>query len=421
MWGGAGSLFYGRVARRAEGRARPDAAAWYPTIEREAVLLLSMTLDPGAGAREAPARSGPFHHSIGPFEPELGGVLRDVTLAYETWGTLAPGADNVVLLTHALTGDTHASGGPSEGHRRGGWWDPMVGPGRPIDTDEFFVVCSNVLGGCSGSTGPASVDPETGRAYGMRFPVVTIRDMVRAQRRLLDDLGIRGLALVAGGSIGGQQALEWAVEFPGFVGRAVPVAATDALGPQGVGMSEIGRRAIMADPNWQEGDYYGTGRAPEDGLAIARMAGMMTYQSAPGQWERFGRRSAGRPALYEEFGGRFEVESYLHYQGRDLVGRFDANSYLYLSRAMDIYDVAHGYDSAEEALSRVRADLLFVGITSDWLFPAREVRETARRARKAGASAQYTEIDTLSGHDAFLKDWTELEEALKPVLETRNP
>ncbi|HEV2093368.1 MAG TPA: homoserine O-acetyltransferase [Rubrobacter sp.] len=375
-----------------------------------------MTLDPGAGASQAPALPGRSHHAIGSFEPELGGALADVTLAYETWGVLNGRADNAVLLTHALTGDSHAAGGPSGGHRRGGWWDPMVGPGRPIDTDEYFVVCSNVLGGCAGSTGPASVDPETGEPRGARFPIVTIRDMVRAQKRLLDDLGVRRLALVIGGSIGGQQALEWAVEFPDFVEKAVPVAATGTLGPQGVGMSEIGRRAIMADPNWQNGAYYGTGKSPDEGLAIARMAGMMTYQSAPGQWERFGRRPAGRPALYEPFGGRFEIESYLHYQGRDLTKRFDANSYLYLSRAMDLYDVANGYDSEREALSRVSADLLFVGITSDWLFPANEVRGTAENANNAGASARYAEIDTLSGHDAFLKDWTELTEAVEPFI-----
>lgn len=375
-----------------------------------------MTLDPGAGAREAPARSGRSQRSIGPFEPERGGNLKDVTLAYETWGTLNERQDNAVLLAHALTGDSHAAGGPSGDHRRGGWWDPMVGPGRPIDTDEYFVVCSNVLGGCSGSTGPATNDPETGEPYGMGFPVITIRDIVRAQRRLLDDLGVRRLALVIGGSIGGQQALEWAVEFPNFVERAVPVAATGALGPQGVGMSELGRRAIMADPNWQNGAYYGTGRTPDEGLAIARMAGMMTYQSAPGQWERFGRRPAGRPPIHEEFGGRFEIESYLHYQGRDLTSRFDANSYLYLSRAMDLYDVANGYDSEGEALSRITADLLFVGITSDWLFPANEVKDTAEKAREAGADARYAEIDTLSGHDAFLKDWKELERAVKPFI-----
>jgi homoserine O-acetyltransferase/O-succinyltransferase len=373
-----------------------------------------MTLDPGAGASHAPALQGKAHHPIGPFEPELGGSLPEVSLAYETWGELNETADNAVLLVHALTGDAHAAGGPDETHKRGGWWDPMVGPGRAIDTERCFVICSNVLGGCAGSTGPESLQPGSGRPYGMRFPVVTIRDMVRAQKRLLDSLGVRKLALVAGGSIGGQQALEWAVEFPEFVEKAVPVAATGALGPQGIGMSEIGRRAIMADPGWQDGDYYGTGRSPDDGLAIARMAGMMTYQSAPGQWERFGRRPAGRPALYPEFGGRFEIESYLHYQGRELIGRFDANSYLYLSRAMDLYDVAAGYDSEEEAYSRIRAEILFVGITSDWLFPANEVMDTVQKAKTAGASAHFAEIDTLSGHDAFLKDWKELKEAIQP-------
>jgi homoserine O-acetyltransferase len=373
-----------------------------------------MTLDPGAGASHAPALQGKAHRPIGPFEPELGGVLPEVTLAYETWGDLNETADNAVLLVHALTGDVHAAGGPDETHKRGGWWDPMVGPGRAIDTERYFVICSNVLGGCSGSTGPESLQPGSGRPYGMRFPIVTIGDMVRAQKRLLDSLGVRKLALVAGGSIGGQQALEWAVEFPDFVEKAVPVAATGALGPQGIGMSEIGRRAIMADPDWQDGDYYDTGRSPDRGLAIARMAGMMTYQSGPGQWERFARRPAGRPALYHEFGGRFEIESYLHYQGRELTGRFDANSYLYLSRAMDLYDVAAGYDSEEEAYSRISAEVLFVGITSDWLFPANEVKNSVEKAKTAGANATYAEIDTLSGHDAFLKDWNELREAIQP-------
>jgi homoserine O-acetyltransferase len=378
-----------------------------------------MTLDPGAGASHVPALEGKAHHPIGPLEPELGGVLPEVTLAYETWGELNGAADNAVLLVHALTGDSHAAGGPNETHKRGGWWDPMVGPGRAIDTERYFVVCSNVLGGCSGSTGPASPEPAGGRPYGMRFPVVTIRDMVRSQKRLLDSLGVQRLALVAGGSIGGQQALEWAVEFPGFVERAMPVAATGVLGPQGIGMSEIGRRAIMADPDWQDGDYYGTGRSPDDGLAIARMAGMMTYQSASGQWERFGRRPAGRPAIYPELGGRFEIESYLHHQGRDLIGRFDANSYLYLSRAMDLYDVAHGYESEEEAYSRIQAEVLFVGITSDWLFPASEVKDTVVKARSAGARVSYAEIDTPSGHDAFLKDWKELAEAIQPFTTKR--
>jgi len=379
-----------------------------------------MTLDPGAGARHAPAQGslGKLHHRIGSFEPELGGHLPEVTLAYETWGELDASGENAVLIVHALTGDTHAAGEPSEAYRKGGWWSPMIGPGCAIDTERHFVVCSNVIGGCYGSTGPTSIDPESGRPYAMRFPIVTIRDMVRAQKRLLDSLGVRRLALVIGGSIGGQQALEWAVEFPGFVEKAAPVAATGALGPQGVGMSELGRRAILADPNWQGGDYYGTGRSPDAGLAIARMAGMMTYQSAAGQWERFGRRPASRAALYEELGGRFEIESYLHYQGKDIVERFDANSYLYLSRAMDLYDVAAGYESDEEAYSRIEAEVLFVGISSDWLFPPNEVRQSAQRARGAGAEAGYAEIDTLSGHDAFLKDWNELRAAVGPFLDS---
>jgi homoserine O-acetyltransferase/O-succinyltransferase len=376
-----------------------------------------MTLDPGAGARHTPARPGKLHHRIGSFEPELGDSLPEVTLAYETWGELDASGENAVLIAHALTGDSHATGEPSPGYKRGGWWSPMVGPECAIDTERYFVVCSNVLGGCYGSTGPASLDPGSGNPYAMRFPLVTVRDMVRAQKRLLDSLEVRRLRLVIGGSIGGQQALEWAVEFPDFVEKAIPVAATGSLGPQGVGMSELGRRAIMADPNWQGGDYYGTGRSPDAGLAIARMAGMMTYQSAAGQWERFGRRSASRPALYEEFGRRFEIESYLHYQGRDLVNRFDANSYLYLSRAMDLYDVAAGYRSEEEAYSRIEAEVLFIGISSDWLFPSGEVRAAAERARSTGADARYAQIESLGGHDSFLKDWDELRAAVGPFLD----
>ena len=388
-----------------------------------------MTPDPGTGANQAPVRTvgptspltpreGKHSRELGSFEPELGGCLQEVTLAYETWGELNAPGTNAVLITHALTGDSHAAGPVSEGYHRGGWWEPVVGPGRMVDTDEHFVVCSNVLGGCSGSTGPASTDSESGRPYGARFPVVTIRDMVRAQKRLLDSLGVKRLEAVIGGSIGGQQALEWAVEYPDFVGKAIPVAATGALGPQGIAMSEIGRRAIMSDPDWQNGDYYETGKSPDAGLSIARMAGMVTYQSAASKWERFSRRLATRPALETEFGGRFEVESYLHYQGRELAGRFDANSYLYLSRAMDLYDVAAGYASEEEAYSRIQSPVLFVGISSDWLFPPGEVRGAAEKARNAGVDASYVEIKSINGHDTFLKDWDELEAAVGPFLKS---
>lgn len=382
-----------------------------------------MTLDQRTGAeRRLPVRSGsnPHHLPIGSFEPELGGRLAEVSLAYETWGELNSSGTNAVLVAHALTGDPHATGGADESHKKGGWWEPVIGPGRPIDTDEYFVVCSNVLGGCAGSTGPESTDPETGRPYGMRFPDITIRDIVRAQKRLLDELGVKKLALVAGGSIGGQQALEWPIEFPEFVGKALVVAATDALGPQGLGMSEIGRRAIFADPNFQNGDYYGTGRTPDNGLSIARMAGMMTYQSAECQSERFGRNAAtkGRSRM-ENPGGTFDVECYLQYQGNDLVGRFDANSYLYLLRAMDLYDSARGYSSLEEALGRIKAEMLFVGISSDWLFPARDVRATAEAAARAGASAGYVEMESINGHDAFLKDWDEFNAAVSPFTTER--
>ncbi|MBA2691657.1 MAG: homoserine O-acetyltransferase [Rubrobacter sp.] len=368
-----------------------------------------MTLNQRIGAsRRLPLRSGLHHLPIGSFEPELGGRLDEVSLAYETWGALDASGTNAVLVTHALTGDSHAAGGADENHKRGGWWEPVIGAGRPIDTDEYFVICSNVLGGCAGSTGPESTDPYTGRPYGMRFPTITIRDIVRAQKRLLDELGVRKLALVAGGSIGGQQALEWPVEFPDFVEKSLVVAATDALGPQGLGMSEIGRRAITADPDWQGGDYYGTGKTPDSGLSIARMAGMMTYQSAECQSERFGRNPAtkGRSRT-ENPGGTFDVECYLQYQGNDLVGRFDANSYLYLLRAMDLYDAAHGYSSLEEAFGRIEAETRFVGISSDWLFPAKDVEATARAAASAGANASYVEMESINGHDAFLKDWDE--------------
>lgn len=381
-----------------------------------------MTLDQRTGARHALSvhqGSTLNHRSIGSFETELGGRLEDVSLAYETWGELNATGTNAVLIVHALTGDSHAAGAPDEKRKRGGWWDPVIGPGRPIDTDEYFVVCSNVLGGCAGSTGPCSEDPETGKPYATRFPTVTIRDIVRAQKRLLEELGVAKLSLVIGGSIGGQQALEWPVEFPGFVERSAVIAATSALGPQGLGMSEIGRRAITADPNWQNGDYYGTGKTPDSGLSIARMAGMMTYQSAECQRERFGRDSATRGSRIENPGGTFDVECYLQYQGNDLAGRFDANSYLYLLRAMDLYDVASSYGSVKEAFSRVEAQMLFVGIESDWLFPAAEVKATAEAAASSGVNARYVEMESINGHDAFLKDWDELNAAISPFTGRR--
>ena len=352
---------------------------------------------------------------------QLGGSLGPVTLAYETWGTLNAAGDNAILLTHALTGNAHAHDPQIPDDARAAWWNPLIGPGRPFDTGRYFVICSNVLGGCYGSTGPASLDPETGSSYGLNFPLVTIRDMVNAQHRLVEHLGVRQLAMVAGGSVGGQQALEWAVSYPELVRKVVIVAATEALTAQAVAFSEVGRQAIMADPRWQNGAYP-PGRGPDAGLGIARMLAMITYQSEEAMELRFARRPAKRsvptaPSGYAAFGGAFDVEGYLYHQGETLARRFDANSYLYLSRAMDLYDVSAGYTSLEAALRRIKSQALLIGIRSDFLFPATRVRHLATQIRRHGGNAHYRELDSPHGHDAFLKEWEQMAAALRIIQE----
>lgn len=340
---------------------------------------------------------------------QLGGSFGPVTLAYETWGTLNSAGDNAVLLTHALTGDAHAYDPNSPDNLRVAWWNPLIGPGRFFDTNRYFVICSNVLGGCYGSTGPSSIDPTTGRSYGLHFPLITIRDMVHAQYRLIGHLGVRELAMVAGGSVGGQQALEWAVSYPTRVRKVAVIAATAALTAQAVAFSEVARQAIMADLRWQGGNYQ-PGHGPEAGLAIARMLAMITYQSEECMEERFARRLTQRhdaiaPSGYAAFGGNFDVESYLYHQGEKLVRRFDANSYLYISRAMDLFDISQGYSSLEDALRRIQSQMLFVGIRSDFLFPAARVRQIAEEVSQVGGHSTYIELDSPHGHDAFLKEW----------------
>lgn len=352
---------------------------------------------------------------------QLGGSFGPVTLAYETWGTLNSSGDNAILLTHALTGNAHAHDTEHPDDPRAAWWNPLIGPGKPFDTERYFIICSNVLGGCYGSSGPASLDPRTGNTYGLNFPLVTIRDMVNAQRRLIEHLGVSQLAMVAGGSVGGQQALEWAVTYPELVRKVVVVAATAALTAQAVAFNEVGRQAIMADPRWLKGSYP-PGQGPDAGLAIARMLAMITYQSEEGMEERFARRPASRhdssaPSGYAAFGGSFDVESYLYHQGQALVRRFDANSYLYLSRAMDLYDVSAGYASLEAALRRIQSHALFVGIRSDFLFPAARVRQLAEQMRQTGGHATYLELDSPDGHDAFLKEWEQMTTALYSILD----
>jgi homoserine O-acetyltransferase len=350
---------------------------------------------------------------------QRGGHFGPVTLAYETWGTLNAERDNAVLITHALTGSSHAHDVERPDDVKAAWWNPLIGPGRPFDTTRYFVICSNVLGGCYGSTGPSSLDPHTGKPYGMRFPLVTIRDMVRAQHMMIEHLGVRQLAMVAGGSIGGQQALEWAVAYPELVRKVGVVAATAALTAQAVAFSEVERQAIMADPRWLGGNYA-PGQGPESGLAIARMLAMITYQSEEAMELRFARKrarntSVASPSRFPDLGERFDVEGYLYYQGEALVRRFDANSYLYISRAMDLYDVSEGYPSLEAALRRIRSKALFVGIRSDFLFPAVHVRHLADSVRAVGGDATYVELDSPHGHDAFLKEWEQMAAALQSI------
>jgi len=351
-----------------------------------------------------------------PFVLESGATFGPITIAYETYGRLSPARDNAILITHALTGDAHcASHGPHDPEE--GWWEDLVGPGRVFDTDRYFVICSNVLGGCQGSTGPASIDPRTGRPYGARFPVVTIGDMVRCQARLLDHLGIERILAVAGGSMGGMQVLEWAVQFPERVRCAIPIAAPARSYPQAIAYNEVGRQAIMNDPAWLGGDYYGT-PGPVRGLAVARMLGMITYQSDPSMTHKFGRQLVNA-RVDDPFSldMTFQVESYLHYQGKKLVNRFDANSYLYLTRALDLFDLARTYGSLEEALGRVQCPVLIVGVTSDILYPVYQQKEIVDALHRLGKDVEYAEIDSPHGHDGFLIDFPKMEPILRKFLE----
>ncbi|MDI3280161.1 MAG: homoserine O-acetyltransferase [Bacillota bacterium] len=355
---------------------------------------------------EAPRQYYTFAHPPCELVLDSGQKLGPITVAYETYGQLNAAGDNAILIAHALTGDSHvASHAPGE---REGWWEPLVGTGRAFDTSRYFVVCSNVLGGCQGTTGPSSPDPKTGRPWGMRFPVITIRDMVRVQRHLLDYLGVRRLAAVAGGSMGGLQVLEWAVTYPELVEKALVFAAPGRISPQAIAYNEVMRQAIMLDPAWQGGDYQ-PGQGPARGLAVARMLGMITYQSCESMNRKFGRAFRGRiPTDYFSFQGQFEVESYLHYQGQKLVRRFDANSYLYLTRAMDLFDLGLGRGGYEEALKHIQARTLVVGISSDILYPAALERELVEDLRRVGVEAEYVELQSPFGHDAFLIEFEQV-------------
>lgn len=357
-----------------------------------------------------------FYTLAEPLKLWRGGSLYPVTIAYETWGELSPERDNVILVLHALTGDSHAAGKYSEDEDKCGWWDPLIGPGRAFDTNRYFVICSNVIGGCQGSTGPSSINPETGYPYAMDFPVITIQDMVAAQVELLKALGINKLLAVTGGSIGGMQAIEWVIRYPDWVENALIFGALPKTSPQSIGFNAVGRQAIMIDPEWKGGKYYPS-PGPVAGLSVARMVGMITYQSYEGMWIRFGRKLATRPTTYSPLGEKFDVEGYLEYQGYKLTQRFDANSYLYLTRAMDLYDASEGFDSELEAYDRIRANILLVGISTDWLYPPHEVKAFANQLRDLGKNAVYEELDSIHGHDAFLKEWEQMTRIITLYME----
>jgi homoserine O-acetyltransferase/O-succinyltransferase len=358
-----------------------------------------------------------------PVSLDCGRQLHPIRVAYETYGTLSPTGDNVILVCHALSGDAHAAGfaktPPEEGTRDGfaaderdgtagkglGWWDGMIGPGKAFDTDRFFVVSTNLLGGCRGTTGPSSVDPVTGKPYGSDFPVITVADMVRTQRAFLDLLGIRRLAAVAGGSLGGMQALQWAIQYPDQVDAIVVIASTHALHPQGVAWNAIAREAIMRDPAWQGGHYHGTASKPDAGMGVARMVGHITYLSAPALEVKFGRRLQFADDLrYTLNDAEFEVESYLRHQADSFVKRFDANTYLYTSRALTYFDVAreHGGGSLRRALEGVSARTLLIAFSSDWLYPPSASHEIQEALGALGKPVAYHVIEAPYGHDCFL-------------------
>ena len=334
-------------------------------------------------------------------ELECGQKLGPITLAYETYGTLSPQRDNAVLIVHALSGEAHVAGYHTPEDRKPGWWDIVIGPGKAFDTTKYFVICANILGGCKGSTGPSSVHPATGRPYGLAFPVVTISDMVRAQSVLVDHLGIRRLLTVVGGSMGGFQVLEWAVRYPDRVASAIPIATSARLSAQGIAFNEVGRQAIMADPNWLGGDYYGRA-VPQAGLAIARMIGHITYLSDEQMHAKFGRRLQDRREFGYDFKTEFEVESYLKYQGDSFVRRFDANSYLYITKSMDYFDLPARYGSLVRALEHVKAEFLVLSISSDWLFPTYQAKEIVKALKASGVPTTFLELNSPYGHDAFL-------------------
>jgi homoserine O-acetyltransferase len=346
---------------------------------------------------------------------EKGGRLAELDVAYETYGSLNDRRNNAILVCHALSGDAHVAGF-HENSSKPGWWDEMIGPGKGIDTDRFFVICANILGGCKGTTGPSSKDPATDHPYGSKFPEITLGDIVEVQHLLLLHLGVERLYGVIGGSLGGMQVLEWSLRFPDKVDRCVCIASAASLNAQALAFDIVGREAILSDPLWAGGDYYGTGSLPAMGLAQARMIGHITYLSPQKMETKFGREKSDAAEPLKKFNTRFQVESYLHYNGRAFVDRFDANSYLHITEAMDSYDLEERFGSLDNAFTSVRAKMLIIALSSDWLFPPEQSLEVATALLRAGKQVSYCLLDSPHGHDAFLLDIAHLTEAVQTFL-----
>jgi len=345
---------------------------------------------------------------------DCGGALAPVEVLYETYGRLNQARSNAILVAHALTGDAHAAG-ISHLDGKPGWWDSMIGPGKAFDTDKYFMICTNVLGGCRGATGPGSINPATGSPYAMSFPVITIPDMVRLQKMLIDHLGVERLLAVTGGSMGGMQTLEWAASYPDAVVSAIPIATTARHSAQQIAFNEVGRQAIMADPDWNDGNYYDV-KPPARGLAVARMVGHITYMSDESMREKFGRRLRNKEKFGFDFSVDFEVESYLRYRGSQFVNRFDANSYLYITKAMDYFDLSDRCETLAGAFRSGSTRFLVISFTSDWLYPSYQSLDVVQALRSMNRDVAYCELPSNYGHDAFLVDVGEQTEVVRGFL-----
>ena len=355
-----------------------------------------------------------YFHIEDPIKLESGKSIEDVTVAYETYGSLNKDKSNAILVCHALTGDAHAAGW-HDGDRKPGWWEIAIGPGKCLDTKKYFIICSNVLGGCKGTTGPSSINPKTNKPYGIDFPVITIKDMVNVQKKLIDSFGINQLYAVIGGSMGGMQVLQWIVSYPKMMKKAVPIATTASSSPQQIAFNEVGRQSIFADSHWNEGNYYENNEIPKDGLSVARMVAHITYLSDESMDMKFGRGLQDKDEISYDFSTDFQVESYLHHQGESFVKRFDANSYLFITKAVDLFDISVN-NSLIEGFKDVEAKIEVISVDSDWLYPTEQSTEIVTALNANNVEVSFSEIKSNYGHDGFLLEGGQLNYLLSKFL-----